>query len=222
MEPPKTPIETFAPLSALSGLRHGFVLRTPGVAVDCDKNEALRRLEPHHEAAAQQLLGAGWTIVTGEQVHGDGVLCVDESLSENPVTGVDGFVTNLPQTALGIHVADCGAVFLADPVHRAVGLVHSGKKGSELGIAVRALELMAEKFGTRPTDVTAVLAACVRPPAYEIDFAAQIRRDCLAAGIPDVQFHDAGECTSKDLTKHYSYRIEKGKTGRMLALIGYD
>ncbi|MFT5470790.1 MAG: copper oxidase (laccase) domain-containing protein, partial [Verrucomicrobiales bacterium] len=63
---------------------------------------------------------------------------------------------------------------------------------------------------------------CIRPPAYEIDFAAQIRLDCLAAGIPDSQFHDDGQCTSRDLEKYYSYRVEKGKTGRMLALIGYE
>jgi hypothetical protein len=34
------------------------------------------------------------------------------------------------------------------------------------------------------------------------------------------QIHDAGACTACDIDRYYSYRAEKGKTGRMLALLG--
>lgn len=220
------PIEKFVPLSAVPDLRHGFLRRVPGVPVDCDKDEALARLGAAHAGAREQLLGSGWTTVTAEQVHGDGVLVVDAAnLAETAaavVPEIDGFVTNLPRVALGIYVADCGAVFLADPVHRAVGLVHSGKNGSALGISVRAIELMRENYGTNPADLVVVLGPCIRPPAYEIDFAAEIRRQVLEVGVPEARFHDCGQCTSLDLENYYSYRIEKGKTGRMLALLGYE
>ena len=65
------------------------------------------------------------------------------------------------------------------------------------------------------------LSPCIRPPAYEIDFAAQIRESCEEAGVPAGQIHDPGTCTSRDLDRYYSYRVEKGKTGRMLAVIGW-
>ena len=226
MSPIPAPIEAFSSLSAISGLRHGFLQRVPDLPVECDKMEVLSRLEPHHQAASQQLLGAGWTVATAEQVHEAEVAVVTEenriALSQSSAAGVDGFVTATPQAALGIYVADCGAVFLADPVRRAVGLVHSGKNGTKLGITVRAIELMGEHFESRPEDLVVVLGPCIRPPAYEIDFAADIRRQCLDAGVPPAQYHDSGQCTSSNLELYYSYRMEKGKTGRMLALLGYE
>ena len=54
--------------------------------------------------------------------------------------------------------------------------------------------------------------------AYEIDFAAEIVRQCRDAGVKEI--HDSGVCTACDLEHYYSYRAEKGKTGRMLALLG--
>ncbi|MDB4412825.1 polyphenol oxidase family protein, partial [bacterium] len=58
------------------------------------------------------------------------------------------------------------------------------------------------------------------PPHYEIDFAATIREQALDAGVPPTRYHDIGLCTASDLGRFYSYRIEKGNTGRMLALLG--
>jgi copper oxidase (laccase) domain-containing protein len=42
----------------------------------------------------------------------------------------------------------------------------------------------------------------------------------MDSGVPPGQVHDNGECTSSDLQRFYSYRMEKGRTGRMLALMG--
>jgi copper oxidase (laccase) domain-containing protein len=50
-----------------------------------------------------------------------------------------------------------------------------------------------------------------------MDFAALIRRDCEAAGVR--QIFDSGTCTGANVDRYYSYRIEKGKTGRMLAVL---
>jgi hypothetical protein len=99
-------------------------------------------------------------------------------------------------------------------------VLHSGKKGSELGIASEGLRLMQEHFGSRPENVRVQLAPCIRPPAYEVDFASQIRQSCLEAGVLPENYADCGLCTSSDLARYYSYRMEKGRTGRMLALLG--
>ena len=79
---------------------------------------------------------------------------------------------------------------------------------------------MIREFGSDPRDLTAVLGPCIRPPHYEIDFASQIRDQALAAGVPENQYFDSGLCTASDLSRFYSYRIEKGNTGRHLALLG--
>jgi copper oxidase (laccase) domain-containing protein len=126
-------------------------------------------------------------------------------------------MTNLPGQLLAIYVADCAAIYLADPVTRAIALLHSGKKGTEGNILGEAVVQMTELYGTRPSDLVCVVSPCIRPPDYEIDFAATIRDQASELGI--AQFHDSCQNTAADLSAHYSYRIEKGQTGRMLALL---
>jgi copper oxidase (laccase) domain-containing protein len=133
---------------------------------------------------------------------------------------MDGIISASVGLVIGIYVADCGAIYLADPVSGAFGVLHSGKKGSEMGIAAEAIQLMHQHFGAEPGNIRVQLAPCIRPPAYEIDFAEQIRLSCLSAGILPEHYSDCGICTSSDLQRYYSYRMEKGRTGRMLALLG--
>ena len=64
-------------------------------------------------------------------------------------------------------------------------------------------------------------AAEYHEASYEIDFAAQIVADCAALGVPAGQAHDCGICTSSDPSRYYSYRLEKGRTGRMFGFIGW-
>ncbi len=64
------------------------------------------------------------------------------------------------------------------------------------------------------------LSPCIRPPHYEVDFASEIIRQSRALGVQHI--HDSGTCTAGDLGRYYSYRAEKGRTGRMLAVIGLD
>jgi len=76
---------------------------------------------------------------------------------------------------------------------------------------------MVESFACKPSDIIAQLGPCIRPPHYEVDFAADIVRQCRQAGITEV--HDCGRCTAADADRYYSYRREKGQTGRMAALL---
>jgi len=151
-------------------------------------------------------------------VHGAEIAVVEQAPQFNEdFSGADGLLTKLRNVSLGIYVADCCAVYLVDPVRHAIGLVHSGKKGTELGIVGRAIDLMRSRFGTVPQDLVVQLSPCIRPPHYEIDFAADIVRSCEERGVVNV--HDSGVCTACDLERYYSYRAEKGRTGRMLALL---
>lgn len=212
------PIERFEALASVPRLQHGFIGRVAGIDVASDKAEALRRLDGVHRKARRSLGLADLPFVTAEQVHGREVAIVDKSVTDGQrLDGCDGLITDRPDVVLGIYVADCGAVFIADPVRRAIGLVHSGKKGTELGIVARAINLMGERFGSAAEDLIVQLSPCIRPPHYEIDFAADIVRQCRDLGVQHV--HDSGVCTACDLDRYYSYRAEKARTGRMVALM---
>ncbi len=211
-------VETFPALGALGCVRHGFIGRIPGLDVVTERAEALRRLDAVHRDLRVELGFRASRFATAKQVHGNEIAVLDEPLTGDfCAAGADGLVTNQPDVSLGIYVADCGVVYLVDPVRRCLGLVHSGKKGTELAIVRRAIETMQKRFGSEPRDLVAQLGPCIRPPHYEIDFAAEILRQARAAGV--AQVHDCGRDTAADLSRYYSYRIEKGRTGRMLALL---
>ena len=210
------PIETFSALTEITAVRHGFIGRVPGLNVKVDRETALTRLEGFH-AAARERAGLGdRVLIHAEQVHGAEVEIVD-ARSAVPILCADGLITADPHVCLGIHVADCGPVFLVDPVRRVIALLHSGRKGTDFGITTVAIEKMQREFGCDPANLVVQLGPCIRPPLYEIDFAAAILDQARAAGVRAV--HDCGTCTGANVDRYYSYRIERGKTGRLLAFL---
>jgi copper oxidase (laccase) domain-containing protein len=210
--------EQFPAIEALPGIVHGFTLRVSGIEMSHDKMEALARLDGvHREIRREHGLG-GAPFITAQQVHGARIGVVDQAATADKCfDSCDGLITNQRGVCLGIYVADCCTVYLVDPVRNAIGLVHSGKKGTELGIVSSAITSMAEHFGSRASDITVQLSPCIRPPHYETDFAGEIVRQCRGLGVMAV--NDCGVCTACDLNRYYSYRAEKGRTGRMLAFL---
>jgi len=212
------------PLRALPWLRVDFIERVEGLEMEVDRDEAMRRLRGHHSTAVEAMgfsLGQWWRaeqvhgVEVAEAGHGETVLAAD---GLPVIAGVDGLISAEAGKCLAIYVADCGAIWLADRVTRAMGLLHSGKKGTEGNILERAVRMMRQKYGSRPEDLIGVLGPCIRPPHYEVDFAADIVKQAADAGVGE--FHDCKTCTASDLHRFYSYRKELGRTGRMMALIG--
>ncbi len=204
---------------ARCGTRNGFCIRQPGLDTAVERALALQRLQPSHQRFQAELGLHAHHLRLAEQVHGPYVAVLTES---SPVLspGVDALVTACPKLCLGIYVADCCAVYVVDPKQRVVGLAHSGAKGTQLGVVPEMLRTMQSHYGSRPEDLTSVLSPCIRPPSYEIDFAAQIRQQLAHFGVPTVL--DSRLCTGAHPQRYYSYRLEKGATGRMLALLALN
>lgn len=215
------PFEQFPALSATGTCLHAFTQRIPNIDVSHEKAEVLKRLTAAHDEIRHAIGMRDWPLCTAQQVHGDKIAVVD-SISHCPVSrefpSCDGIITNQRGVSLGIYVADCCAVYIVDSKTPAIGLVHSGRKGTEAGVVTNAIKQMSGRFGTDPADLIVQLSPCIRPPHYDIDFAAEIVRQCRALDVKEI--HDSRVCTACDLNRYYSYRAEKGKTGRMLALLG--
>jgi YfiH family protein len=180
--PVHCPAESFPALDALAFLRAAFIQRCPGIDVVADRETALARLGLVHRATANTLGFSGMPFVAAEQVHGSLVARVDTH-DAVPIPGADGLVTNRPGLCLAIYVADCAAVYIADRQARAIGLLHAGKKGTELGIVPRAITTMRQAFGSDPSEIVMQISPCIRPPNYETDFAAELLRQAREAGV---------------------------------------
>jgi len=207
------------PLSNLGFTKAGWLGRQAGIEVAVEREQALENSAPDHDRLIADKFPEIQTRHHAEQVHGNQVAVITQASDEKYVmhSGVDGLITQIKGQLLGIYVADCAAIYLADPVTKSIALLHSGKKGTEGNILGVAVAKMTSLYGVDPADLLCVVSPCIRPPDYEIDFAATIAVQATALGIGN--FHDSCENTATDLGMHYSYRIEQGKTGRMLALL---
>jgi len=202
-------IETFPALN-FDGLRHGFSTRSSGLP-DNLENELLASFK----AKGFPMIDA----VQAEQTHGNRAQAVYTPCGI-PVPGVDALATSVPRMPLVVRVADCGAVFFYDPVGKVIALAHSGRRGTEGNMVRETIRCLEEMYDCRAENLVVQLGPCIRPPHYEIDFAAEIERQARACGVR--HYHDCGNCTAARLDRYFSYRAEKGKTGRMWAVLMID
>lgn len=187
------------------GLSHFFTLRQPLAPSAGDLPELCTR---------EKLPAA---VVSAEQVHGATVLRATRWDAGRVLPQADALITAEKDLSLIVRVADCGPVWLHCAKTGAIGLVHSGRRGTELQIVPVTIQAMRRAWGADPAHMIGLLGPCIRPPHYEVDFASEILRQLRQEGIAEVV--DSGLCTASDPGRFYSYRREKGQTGRHFAAL---
>lgn len=95
---------------------------------------------------------------------------------------IDGLITNEPGIALATFYADCVPLYIVDPVHHAIGLSHSGWRGTVKRMGAVTLKKMKEEYGTKPEDVYAAIGPSICQDCYEVskDVADEFREVFLA------------------------------------------
>ncbi len=208
-------------LNAAPGNFARFITRVPGVETSTDRAAVIAALTPEHERVLTEAGIEPKMLRRAQQVHGNKVALVGDIGCSYPVEGVDGlFCSGNADSCLGIYVADCAAVWIYDTATGARGLVHSGKLGTQQNIVGEVLTAMRKILGVQAADCIAVISPCIRPPQDEVDIPAAITSQLAAAGVLPENIVDSGLDTAAFLDTFYSYRVEKGNTGRMLALFG--
>ncbi len=174
-------------------------------------------------------------LVFMEQVHGNEVALICHG---DEVVTCDAMITNQPNIALAVMVADCVPILFHDPKHHAIGVAHAGRVGSLLGVASACLRAMHEHFGSKACDVKVFIGPSIKACCYEVTqevvegFEAYVRqedgklfmdligynRDVLVnMGVKEenIVIEQACTCCSED---YFSYRREK-ITGRFVGVI---
>lgn len=161
---------------------HGFSTRLGGVSEGIyasmnlsfsrgDDEEAVRE---NYRRIADAIGFEAESVVMSDQTHTSNVRVVtarDRGCGFTRLRGyqdVDGLVTNEPGITLATFYADCVPLYLVDPVRKAIGLVHSGWKGTVGKIGKAAVQVMEREYGTSPRDLSIAIGPSICQECYEV------------------------------------------------------
>ena len=169
-------------LKNMPGVEHGFTSRQGGVSPKPCDSLHLNFKKPHDLALVKENFSrfasaAGidyQSMVVVSYEHGTNVLKLDSKdagrgFDKEPLDNCDGIITDSPDLTLITNHADCGAFFIFDPVKKAVGLAHSGWKGTLGGIGANVVKLMQQCYGSNPGDMIASTGPAICKNCYEVD-----------------------------------------------------
>lgn len=81
---------------------------------------------------------------------------------------VDGLITDEKGIALVTYYADCVPLYFVDMEHGAIGLAHSGWRGTVEQMGACMVKAMQEQFGTKPEKLLAAIGPSICQECYEV------------------------------------------------------
>jgi len=247
-----------------SGLvKHGFSSRIGGVStgqcrslnLSYKRDDSPANVRENFKRLCKALDIQPEQMVLSDQVHKDRIMAVDGRhrgmgiIRQSEIHEVDGLVTNIPGIALVTYYADCVPLFFLDPAHKAIGLSHSGWRGTIAKIGQKTLKTMHSLYGTKADDCLVGIGPSIGPCCFEVDspvaeefvhawpeFQGKIVKYCsngkftvdlweanriqlIELGVPESNITAASLCTACNTDMFFSHRKEKGKTGSMAAVL---
>lgn len=200
----------FPALEAAGMVRHGFSTRMGGVSegwfssmnFTFARGDDPAHVMENYRRMADVLEVDVSRMVLSWQTHTTNVRVVTEEdagkgiCRERDYQDVDGLVTNVPGITLVTFFADCVPLYILDPAHRAIGLSHSGWRGTTGRMGEKTLKVMEKEYGTRAKDVI-------------VGIGPSICQDCFEVGEEVAEaFEEVFD--KKDLPRLY-YKKENGK-----------
>lgn len=188
------------------------------------------------------------SLVLTDQVHDSKVYSVTAKdagkgiTTESDIKAVDALVTNEKGVTLVTFHADCIPVFFLDPVGKAIGLAHSGWKGTYKNISAEVIEKMKSEYGTKPSDLICGIGPSIMTCHFEVDddvaemfakkyggkYIFQMEKPHIdLTGIVEEQLRKCGAeniiqskiCTYCNNNLYYSYRGDNKKTGSLISVM---
>lgn len=225
--------------------RLGGVSSGPGATFDLGREDRPDLMENRRRFAQDYLqLAQVEDLHQVDQVHG--VTVVDDSSPAD--TKADGLYTQRPGHAVGVRTADCAPILIAvaGPRPLAVAALHAGWRGAVGGIVGVGVQRLFE-LGARPEQLQVAIGPTISLEAFEVgpevieaatnalggaprtiisgrgtvhlDLVDLLTRQLVAFGVPPAQIEVIGGCTASQPGLYFSYRRDRGRTGRHLSAI---
>jgi hypothetical protein len=222
---------TFDILDKTEIVDHFFSTRLGGVSKDYlaslnfgyNRGDNKENVDENFRRAAAHMGMESSDIVCSMQTHttnvrkvtaadkGKGVVC------ERDYADVDGLITNEKNIILATFYADCVPLFIVDPWNKAIGLSHSGWRGTVAKMGEVTLSRMAEEYGTKPEVARVAIGPSICQNCYEVS--EDVAMEFEAAFPPDTgkayeflrRFDDKTYITKSDIDNCLLYKKENGK-----------
>jgi YfiH family protein len=164
-------------------LRHGFSTRAGGVSeiyggaalnLGWTREDDAARVAENRRRFLTEIAGGPARLVTLRQVHSEMIRVVEagdsglETADGRAVLEGDGMLTDVPGVMLGIQVADCVPVLVADVRRKAVGAFHAGWRGTLKRIVEHGIGTMRSRYGSQPEDLVAAIGPSIGACCYSV------------------------------------------------------
>ena len=163
-------------------VKHGFSTRLGGVSggyyeslnLSFDRGDDPEAVRENFRRIGEAIVLQVEDMVMSKQTHTTNVRVVTEEdrgkgiVRDRDYTDIDGLITNVRGICLVTSYADCVPLYFVDPVRKAIGLSHSGWRGTVGKIGKKTVELMTESFGSDPADILACVGPSICSDCYEV------------------------------------------------------
>lgn len=253
------PVIKFIPFKNIEWITHGFSTRLGGVSTGIYSSMNLnfvvgdekQKVIDNHIIMAKSLGVEAENCVFSKQVHKTDILKVKKEhcgmgvVREREFDEIDGLITNEKGIMLVTSYADCVPLYFVDTKNKAIGLSHSGWRGTYDNIAKETLKRMKEEYHTESKDVITFIGPSICKNCYEVskDLAEQFdekykgfnvslynqnkyfldlhmanKANLLRENVPEENIHTTDICTCCNSELLFSHRASRGKRG---GLCGY-
>ncbi|WP_302669169.1 peptidoglycan editing factor PgeF [Eubacterium sp. AF15-50] len=260
------PYISYRALADIKWLKNGFSTRLGGVSegvlstmnLGFGRNDLPENVVKNHEIIANAIGFNPENIVASKQTHTTNVKIVSKKdcgkgiYRERDYDDVDGMITNGKGIVLATYFADCVPLYMVDTKNKAIGLSHSGWRGTVGKIGKVTLDLMKETYGTNPKDVIACIGPSICRDCYEVseDVATEFeaafkgrKKDILInkgngkyqldlwecnyiifkeCGVYEENIHMPDICTCHNMEMMFSHRATQGRRGNLAAFLSID
>ncbi len=253
---------TFENIEKLNLVKHCFSTKFGGVSEGFYESMNLAFREDKKENVIKNYeiicnsIGIDYkNVVFSSQIHQDKVYKVTKNdigkglLKESDIKGYDALITNEKDIALVTFYADCVSIFIVDPINKAIGMAHSGWRGTVKEIGAKTIKEMTKQYGSNPKDLIVGIGPSIErccfqvgedvvsvfkkdlpfsekyifndtvKDKYKIDLQGIIKQTIINAGVLEKNIELSNLCTMCNSDIFFSHRVMGNDRGSLAGII---
>lgn len=178
---------TYRRLDNIPFIKHAFSTKEGGVSegifstmnLSFTRGDDIDKVKENYRRFFDAVGFALNNMVMSDQIHETDIMKIDEKkineineeskgIEDRVCKNIDGLITDLLNVPLVTFYADCVPLYFVDTVNKAIGLSHSGWRGTVKGMGIKTVEAMIREYGSNPENIVAVVGPSICQECYEV------------------------------------------------------